>query len=242
MTTASPRPVFEQISDRHFTSEGIRPGGLDLTRRGRALAKLKAGCRVLDIGCGTGVTVGHLVRENKIQAVGIDLSSALVAQGRARDPALPLAVGEAEALPYADESFDGVFLECTLSLVKEHAPVFSECHRVLKPLGVIILTDLYARRPTAIDKLRSLSVHSCLKGAVDKDRLVHECMVAGFETVCWEDQSVVLRQFAVNIIWTYGSLHQFWNEVGGGCADLVEIHRAIRESRPGYFLYVGVKV
>ena len=242
MKTAVHRPLFERIADQPFARGGIRPGDVDLTRRAIGLAQLNAGCRVLDVGCGTGVTVEHLVCESKIRAVGIDLSAALLAQGKAREPALPLTLGHAEALPFPDGSFDGVLFECTLSLIKGHEPVLSECNRVLKPLGAILITDLYSRNGGAIDKLRSLPVDSCLKGAIDADRFVDQCSLAGFGTVCWEDHSEVLRDFAFGIIWTYGSLDRFWGEVADNCVHPVEIRDAIQAARPGYFLYVGAKV
>lgn len=234
--------MFEQIFDKPLASSGIRPGGLGLTRRAISLSTLHAGSRVLDVGCGTGVTVEHLLCQHGIPAVGIDLSPVLVAQGRARVPALPLVIGDAEALPFADGSFDGVVLECTLSLVQEHEAVLSECHRVLSPLGTIILTDLYARNPDAIDQLRALPVHSCLRGALHKDKFLNECSAGGFRIACWEDHSNLLREFAVQTIWTYGSLDKFWAEMGGCCADPAQIQHAIHEARPGYFLYVGCKV
>jgi ubiquinone/menaquinone biosynthesis C-methylase UbiE len=233
--------MFEQISNAAFTATGIRPGGLDLTQQALARSKLAAGSRVLDVGCGTGVTVEYLLYEHVIRAVGIDLSSMLVAQGKARDAALPLFVGDAGVLPFSDASFDGVLLECTLSLVRDREGVLTECHRVLKPLGRLIVTDLYARNPEAIGALRRLSLQSCLKGALNKNELIRECSVVGFELKCFEDYSDMLRDFAAQIVWTYGSLDRFWTETGATCVDLGWIRSAIREARPGYFLYVGSK-
>lgn len=234
--------MFEQVFDKPLASSGIRPGGLGLTQRAISLSKLHAGSRVLDVGCGTGVSIEHLLCKHGIPAVGIDLSPVLVTQGRARVPTLPLAIGDAEALPFADGSFDGIVLECTLSLVQDHEAVLSECHRVLSPLGTIILTDLYVRNPDAIDQLRRLPLQSCLRGALHKDEFLNECSAAGFGIACWEDHSNLLREFAVQMIWTYGSLAQFWAAMGGCCADPAEIHHAVQQARPGYFLYVGGKV
>ncbi len=241
MTSEHYQNLFEQLSDLPFTSAGIRPGGLKLTQRGLALARLAPDDAVLDIGCGTGVTVAFL-REHSIRALGIDSSAELLARGRTQNTGLPLLLGEGEALPFADESFEAVLLECALSLVQDRMRVFLECHRVLKPLGRIIVADIYARNPEAVPKLRSLSVRSCLRGAVDKDQFFQESSEAGFGNVCFEDHSDLLRDFVVQMIWTYGSLAPFWKRVANCDLDTVEVHCAsVRQARPGYFLFVGTK-
>ena len=73
---------FEQISNAPFTATGIRPGGLDLTRKVLERSKLSADSRVLDVGCGTGATVEYLRRFHAIRAVGIDSSVMLLGRGR----------------------------------------------------------------------------------------------------------------------------------------------------------------
>jgi len=232
--------LFEQLSDEPFTSAGIRPGGLELTRRGLVHARLAPGDAALDIGCGTGVTMTFL-REHSIQALGIDSSAALLDQARARNPGLLLLQGEGEALPFADQSFDAVLLECVLSLVQDRSRVLRECHRVLGPEGRIIVTDVYARNSDAVSELRCISIHSCLRGALDKDLFFQEWSTAGFSSICFEDHSGLLRDFAVRMIWHYGSLDPFWRRVGNCGTESGDIHSAVRKIRPGYFLFVGNK-
>jgi arsenite methyltransferase len=233
--------LFERLSGQPFASTGIRPGGLGLTRRGIALSRLVPDDVVLDIGCGTGVTVEHLICERSIRALGIDSSPALVSRGRARSAGLQLLLGDAEALPFADGSFHGVFLECTLSLVSNRDQALKECYRVLSPRGRIIVSDIFALNKAAINGLKSLPVRSCLRGALDKDQFLHECSAAGFGFGCFEDHSYLLRDFAVQMIWMYGSLDRFWTHEGGCTQDACQVQGAIREARPGYFLSVGFK-
>ncbi len=233
--------LFEEISDQPFASSGIRPGGLDLTRRGLDLAGLATGSDVLDVGCGTGVTVGLLINERGIRAVGLDSSAKLVGQGKAKQADLPIAMGDAAALPFPDGAFHGVVVECVLSVVQDLEQVLKECHRVLRPLGKLIVTDLYARNPEAIEELRSLPLDSCLRGAFDIERFAQDLSVVGFRTICFEDHSDLLLDFAARMIWAYGSLDRFWNEATCGCVDSAAIHRAISRARPGYFLFVGAK-
>ena len=231
--------LFERIFDQPFTSSGIRPGGVELTTAAVALANLPRGARVLDVGCGTGVTVRHLRAQFGMDAFGIDSSHLLVARAKAEESTPALLIGDAGFLPFSDEAFDALFLECTLSLVRDYAEVIRECRRVLRPLGRLITTDLYAGNPRGIEDLRGLPVHSCLSGALDKDQFVDECSWTGFGLVCFEDHSRLLRDFAARIIWTYGSLERFWVEVGGSDVGPGQVQDAILTARPGYFLYVG---
>jgi arsenite methyltransferase len=241
MTESSCVKLFEQISDRAGAAMGIRPGGFDLTRRGADLAQLCAGSYVLDVGCGNGVTVGYLREKHGIHAVGIDASAKLLAQGKAREAALPITLGDAASLPFPDRVFDGLLLECSLSVVPDCTTVLGECYRVLKPSGNLIVTDLYVRNPGALKELRNLPLDSCLRGAFDKDRFLNDCMATGFALTCFEDHSGLLRDFAASMIWTYGSLDQFWSQAGRCSVDPAVVNRATRNALPGYFLFVGRK-
>jgi arsenite methyltransferase len=241
MTRASCVTLFEELSDHAFASSGIRPGGLDLTRRGLALSELTTGSHVLDMGCGTGVTLGHLINERGIHAVGLDSSAKLVARGKAKETTRPITMGDARAVPFRDRAFHGVLLECVLSVVQDCPQVLEECYRILKPLGKLIVTDLYARNPDAIEELRNLPLNSCLRGAFDKNRFMQDVSVVGFSTMCFEDHSDLLLDFAARMIWEYGSLDRFWSEATCGCVDSATIHRAVSRARPGYFLFVGCK-
>lgn len=241
MTPAKSCNLYEQISGASFTASGIRPGGILLTYRGLECAALYPGTRILDIGCGNGVTIRHLAQEHGMQVVGLDLSAKLVAQARNKDAALPLVLGNGERLPFADESFDAVILECTLSLIEDSGRALRECRRILNSGGKIILTDVYVRNPARIEPLRDLPVHSCLRGAPSKSWLLNVFAETGFEALLFEDHSDLLKRFAAEIIWEYGSLDQFWADALGPCVNHEEVRRAVNEARPGYFLLVGRK-
>jgi arsenite methyltransferase len=241
MTVVNSTKMFERISSAPFAATGIRPGGLALTERWLAFAKLPAGSRILDVGCGTGVTVERLAHDHGFQAVGIDSSSMLLAQAKQRNATLPLAMGDAETIPFPDGYFDGAVMECVLSLVVGRERILKECLRVLKPFGKLIITDLYARNPEAIGALRNLSSQSCIKGALNMGRFLPQCTAIGFELEVLEDHSEFMKRFATEIIWTYGSLDRFWTEMGAGCEESACFHEVVRAARLGYFLYVGCK-
>lgn len=105
--------------------------------------------RLLDVACGTGVTLKHLALTcPKASLVGLDLSPAYLDYARRRlelggITAPPLLQGNAEELPFRENWFDGI---TCVYLFHELPPgarqrVLEECYRVLKPGGVLVLLD-----------------------------------------------------------------------------------------------------
>ncbi|MEJ2718290.1 MAG: methyltransferase domain-containing protein [Deltaproteobacteria bacterium] len=239
MSSAGHGTVYEHLGATRLAADGIRPGGLALTTRALSYCLFAPGSRLLDIGCGSGVTLHHLHSVHRLVAVGIDPSPQLVAEARRKNPSLPVIRGGGGNLPFCGESFDGAILECTLSLMENPVGALDECRRVLRHGGRIILSDLYARNPAGIPGLRSLSEHCCLRGALDPHELERSLLSAGFEIDLWEDHSDLLKQFAFQFIWTYGSLDNLWVAASQSTSEGEEVRTSVRESRPGYFLLVG---
>ena len=103
-----------------------------------------AGDRVLDVATGTGMVAAELVRRSGCSVVGVDQSEQMLAGARARvagDPRLreriTLEQGEAETLPFGDESFDALTFTYLLRYVDDPAQTMRELARVVKPGGRI---------------------------------------------------------------------------------------------------------
>jgi SAM-dependent methyltransferase len=104
------------------------------------LSSLGAGARVADLGCGSGVFT-ELLRWRGYSAVGIDISPKLVAVGRAKYPGLELLEGDAENLPFAAGSLDGVLLSGLVHHFPDPRRLAAEVSRVLKPGGRFVAFD-----------------------------------------------------------------------------------------------------
>jgi SAM-dependent methyltransferase len=100
---------------------------------------LPAGGRWLDVGCGTGaLTATVLARAEPASVTGIDPSEGFLAQARAKldDPRVTFRTGDAQELPFAGGSFDGVVSGLALNFVPDPDRAAAELVRVTAPGGV----------------------------------------------------------------------------------------------------------
>lgn len=149
-TTPSPAPSIDQIKS------GMRAawmagdfGVVARTITGSAegfIARLAIppGARVLDVACGTGNTAIPEARAGAI-VTGVDIASNLLVQARERAASDGLSIqfdeGDAEALPYADASFDFVVSMFGAMFAPRPALVAAEFARVLKPGGTLAMAN-----------------------------------------------------------------------------------------------------
>ena len=103
---------------------------------------------IMDVGCGTGELLKQLLAARDARASGLDLSSEMIQVARAKlGDKVDLRVGDSEALPWDDGSFD--ILTCIDSF--HHYPnpvaVLKEMRRVLKPTGQLLISDVWLQTP-----------------------------------------------------------------------------------------------
>jgi ubiquinone/menaquinone biosynthesis C-methylase UbiE len=103
---------------------------------------------VLDVGTGTGsVAIGFAEGIPGVEVVGLDLSEVVLelARDNARQSEVPSRIsfekGDAEDMPFEDDTFDLVISSDTLHLIKDPVKTFNEIHRVLKPQGRFLVSD-----------------------------------------------------------------------------------------------------
>lgn len=122
--------------------EILHPGGIDKTDEMARKCGVGKDKKVLDIGVGKGVTPCYLAEKFGCNVVGIDLSEKMVDEARKRVEEKRLANkvslrrGDAHKLPFVDETFDIVIIECVTTIL-DKKKAFSEIYRVLRADGVV---------------------------------------------------------------------------------------------------------
>lgn len=121
-------------------------------RRAAAQAAREVGGRILEVGVGTGLSFDDY--DASTEVTGIDLSEPMLARAKEKARHYPfvkqLQVMDAHDMAFADATFDCVVAQFVITLVANPERVLSECHRVVKPGGRIILVNhLYSERGVA---------------------------------------------------------------------------------------------
>jgi SAM-dependent methyltransferase len=156
-----------------------------------AIADLKAGEVVVDLGSGAGVDV--FLAANKVgptgKAIGVDMTEEMVnkAQSIARDHGyhnVEFRLGEIEKLPVEDESVDAIISNCVINLSPDKSKVFREAYRALKPGGRLTVSDIVSEGalPDEI-KTDSNAWACCIGGALEHQEYLRKIKKAGFEDV-----------------------------------------------------------
>ena len=154
-----------------------------------ALASLKPGEIVLDLGSGAGfdcfLAVNQVGKTGKV--IGVDMTAEML--DKARENArkgnyenVEFRLGEIENLPVADNHADIIISNCVINLSPDKRRVFQEAFRVLKPGGRLMVSDIVLLKELPQEIKNSVAAYiGCLAGAVDKKDYLRAIQKAGFE-------------------------------------------------------------
>jgi ubiquinone/menaquinone biosynthesis C-methylase UbiE len=163
--------------------DSLHPGGLASTRELLRASELGPGARLLDAGCGLG-TSSRLAADTFCLVVdGVDGSAEVIglAASRGSHPRIRWIHADLAALPFGAGTFDGILAECVLSTT-DRAVVLRELARVVRPRGVLLLSDVEVR-PGAVPELAGhqlLGAALCVTDAWRPGELESSLPDAGF--------------------------------------------------------------
>ena len=156
-----------------------------------ALASLKVGEMVLDLGSGAGFDCFLAASQvgDKGRVIGVDMTPEMLEKARENAKKInstnvEFRLGEIEHLPLADNSVDVVISNCVINLSPEKRRVFDEAYRVLKPGGRLMVSDIVLLRELPEALKNSIEAYvGCLSGAVLRNEYLGTIKAAGFKDV-----------------------------------------------------------
>jgi len=156
-----------------------------------ALAEIKKGDTVLDLGSGGGIDVFLAAQmvgdEGKV--IGVDMTEEMVKKAskiaeNSGYENVEFRLGEIENLPIEDDSIDVIISNCVINLTHDKLVAYNEVFRVLKPEGSILVSDLVTDGHIPEDIRKNFQAWSdCIGGALERKEYLNTIKKAGFKDV-----------------------------------------------------------
>jgi len=160
-----------------------------------AFSHLRPGDVVLDLGSGGGKDV--FLAAQKVgqlgRAIGVDMTPEMLVLARRNAETFRQATGlasvefregEIESLPVEDASVDVVISNCVINLSPDKPQVFREIHRVLKPGGRMVVSDIVLNRPLPSELRDDAGLYAaCIAGAALREDYLAAIRAAGFRSI-----------------------------------------------------------
>lgn len=188
----------------------MRPGGLLLTQKILENLNLEKKSKLLDIGCGKGISASYISNTYEIDVYGIDCSEKLILEAKKNYEINKLIVADAHDLPFEDEDFEAVIMECSLSTFGNINKALTEAKRVLRPNGFIGITDIYFKSEEEYLKHQNNLCDDFDFGIMSEKKLKRIMNLNGFRIIKWEDESKLLKQFLIELIWKCSEFNLDW--------------------------------
>lgn len=171
-----------------------------------ALASLKKGEIVLDLGSGAGfdcfLAANQVGKTGKV--IGVDMTAEML--DRARENArkgkfdnVEFRLGEIENLPVGDNQVDIIISNCVINLSPDKKKVFEEAFRTLKPGGRLMVSDIVLLKELPAEVKNSVAAYvGCVAGAIHKKEYLDAIQTAGFKETKVLDETIYPIEFLAN--------------------------------------------
>ena len=173
-----------------------------------ALAGLKAGETVLDLGSGGGIDV--LLSARRVgpsgKAYGLDMTDEMLAlarenQKKAGVENVEFLKGEIENIPLPENSVDVIISNCVINLSGDKDKVLREAFRVLKPGGRFAVSDVVTKGGIPPEIRRSVLLWvGCIAGALEENEYREKLAAAGFESIDVEPTRIYSARDALSFL------------------------------------------
>jgi len=169
-----------------------------------AMAELKIGDVVLDLGSGAGIDCFLASKKvgDKGKVIGVDMSEEMIAKAEANAKKygyknVEFKLGDIEDLPIEDNSIDAVISNCVVNLAPDKLKVFKEVYRVLKKGGRMYVSDIVLLKNLSEEQRKDEElIAGCVGGALLRDDYLKIIEDAGFSVnILGEDKDISKRQY-----------------------------------------------
>jgi arsenite methyltransferase len=185
---------------RLLLGDVFHPGGIELTGYLGKVTGLRSEDKVLDIACGRGASVVYLAKRFGCHVIGLDYGQDNIAAAQNQASLENIShltafrKGDAEGLPFEDESFDVVISECSFCTFPDKKKAAREMVRVLRSHGRMGMTDVTISGPLPEDIQSLLGWVACIAGAGSRELYVSILQEVGFGDFIVEDKRDALLE------------------------------------------------
>lgn len=197
----SAKPDLEYSEELGYTQEDLNsvPDGCNMglgCGNPQAIASLKKGEVVLDLGAGGGFDV--FLASKRVgdtgKVYGVDMTPEMVSKARTNAAQngyrnVEFLLGEIEHLPLPDNTVDAIISNCVINLSTNKQDVFNDAFRVLKQGGRLAISDMVAYKPLPPEMINNKELYcNCISGAITINELKSILIKAGFTEIVIEPQ------------------------------------------------------
>ncbi len=171
-----------------------------------ALASLKKGETVLDLGSGAGfdcfLAANQVGKTGKV--IGVDMTAEMLERARenvrkGNFDNVEFRLGEIENLPVGDNQVDIIISNCVINLSPNKKRVFQEAFRVLRPGGRLMVSDIVLLKELPEEVKNSVAAYiSCIAGATTKKEYLREIQAAGFKETKVQGETAFSTELLAN--------------------------------------------
>ncbi len=169
-----------------------------------ALAQIKKGDIVLDLGSGAGFDAFLCARKvgETGKVIGVDMTKKMIEKAKSLAEKynyknVEFKLGDIEDLPLENESVDKIISNCVINLAPDKDKVFSEANRVLKKQGELFVSDIVLLEELSEEQKKDEKLLTgCVAGALQKEEYLNKIKNAGFKIeILGEDKEISKTQY-----------------------------------------------
>lgn len=187
-------------------------GGFEATDALARAGSFEREHHVLDVCCGLGGPARLIAYRIACRVTGLDLTQSRIDSARrlasrvGLDHLVDFVQGDATAMPLPDRRFDRVFGQEAWVHIPDKERLLGECHRVMKPGGVLAFTDIVSNVPLTADESRQMSAEMHFPSIVPAQRYLDATRSAGFTVERHDDLTGTWKGILIARLEMYRSL------------------------------------